>query len=768
MEKVSVIIPIYNVEDYLEDCLNSVVFQSLSMVEIICVNDGSTDKSGEILDRFAQIYDNIRVINQENQGLSCARNCGLKVARGEYVYFLDSDDMLGENVLSEMYEYSKTNNLDILYFDATTVYENTKMQNRFPYYQSAYSRSKSYGVFAQGQELMKEFVDNNEYYASVCLQLIRRKYLEDKSLSFYPHILHEDELFTFQSMFLAERVGHLAAPYFIRCIRNNSIMTSKRNFENFYGVYTAYKEMLAFLERDDIPETRDKDTVISIMENISNVACNIYTYSLNKEERKKCDIFGKAEHYQILLNIKNRISVYKKYEYPCPYYLFESDSQIALYGAGNIGRRYYFQISESKYGTIVNWVDKNYRKLQDELLPVNPVASLTETEFDYIFLAVADEIVADEIIIQLNEMGISNSRIIWCGAEYGPTYQRQMGRLNKRIDLYNQVWDSVEAKCFLFMTPEHGNMGDYAIALSERRIIKEYFPQLKLVEITMMEWTKYEDLYKSTIMEKDVLFISGGGYLGNMWKSGEVVKELITSFPNNIKIMFPNTLTYVDNNIDEMKKGAEFYRMQNNLYIFARERATYDRLQEFHYRDKEYLDLFPDMALGLDYSDNHLGERRGVMLCFRTDLEKICSDTLIEVIRESIKIRGQKLIESDINLKKTIKRKYGESELLKTIEQFQRIQLVITDRLHGMIFAAITATPCIAFNNSTGKVKEVYKWIEHLPYVIYMEEEDFTEEIIDKMEAINNCVYDNSFIMEQLHRMGHRLKEITNIIYERD
>jgi hypothetical protein len=114
--KVSVIIPIYNVQNFLIDCLDSIVKQSLKEIEIICVNDGSTDDSLSLLLNYSKIDNRIMIIDQRNRGLSEARNTGIKFSNGEFIYFLDSDDCLRLNALYELYEYSKKYNLDIIYF----------------------------------------------------------------------------------------------------------------------------------------------------------------------------------------------------------------------------------------------------------------------------------------------------------------------------------------------------------------------------------------------------------------------------------------------------------------------------------------------------------------------------------------------------------------------------------------------------------------------------------------------------------------------------
>ena len=116
MYKISVIVPVYNVETYLRQCLDSIINQTLTDIEIICINDGSTDTSPDILKEYESRDSRIRIISQENKGLSSARNRGLEVAVGEYIYFIDSDDYLDVNALDELYSLSKDKDLDLILF----------------------------------------------------------------------------------------------------------------------------------------------------------------------------------------------------------------------------------------------------------------------------------------------------------------------------------------------------------------------------------------------------------------------------------------------------------------------------------------------------------------------------------------------------------------------------------------------------------------------------------------------------------------------------
>ena len=124
MPKVSVIVPVYNVEKYLNKCLNSLVIQTLKGIEIIVVNDGSPDNSQEIIDKYSQKYKNIKAYRKTNGGLSDARNFGIKHATGEYIAFIDSDDYIDKRMLEKMYYKAKNNNLDIVVCNSVNIYDN--------------------------------------------------------------------------------------------------------------------------------------------------------------------------------------------------------------------------------------------------------------------------------------------------------------------------------------------------------------------------------------------------------------------------------------------------------------------------------------------------------------------------------------------------------------------------------------------------------------------------------------------------------------------
>ena len=129
MAKISVIVPIYNDDRYLHECLDSIINQTFEDIEIICVNDGSTDESLNILKQYESRDCRVKVISQENKGVGAARNAGIKIASGEYIYFIDADDFLELTGLEEMYDLSQQMDLDLLIFKLVTFDDETGERN---------------------------------------------------------------------------------------------------------------------------------------------------------------------------------------------------------------------------------------------------------------------------------------------------------------------------------------------------------------------------------------------------------------------------------------------------------------------------------------------------------------------------------------------------------------------------------------------------------------------------------------------------------------
>ncbi len=255
MKKISVIIPIYNVELYIEECLKSVINQTLKDIEIICVNDGTPDNSMKIIQKYAKKDDRIVIINKENGGQSTARNAGLEVAKGKYIYFMDSDDYILEETLEELYDKLEENKLDIIYFDADSFYESEELKDEYKKFDNYYKRNPIYEEVVTGTEMFINMYENRDYRVSVCLQIIRKKLLDENNIKFIEGIIHEDEHYSTLLTLKAQRVMHVAKSYYQRRVRAGSTMTGTTSCKKSIGYF---KSLLALIS--EINQVKDKKT----------------------------------------------------------------------------------------------------------------------------------------------------------------------------------------------------------------------------------------------------------------------------------------------------------------------------------------------------------------------------------------------------------------------------------------------------------------------------------------------------------------------------
>ena len=244
---ISIILPVYNTGQYLEDCMDSLLSQDIENIELICVDDCSTDNSLEILYKYFNSDSRVTILEcPKNGGQSVARNFGLKVATGKYVYFMDSDDILEQGALKLLYKISEKSNLDLLLFDGKSFFESVQIEKNFHQYKNLYIRKKSYPEIYRGTELYSAMVINGDYKVSPCLQFIRKSLLNDNNVTFVEGIIHEDNVFSLQCLLLAKKVKHISNLLFRRRVRKESTMTKNINFNNYVGYLTCIINIICF------------------------------------------------------------------------------------------------------------------------------------------------------------------------------------------------------------------------------------------------------------------------------------------------------------------------------------------------------------------------------------------------------------------------------------------------------------------------------------------------------------------------------------------
>lgn len=287
--KLSIIIPVYNVEKYVEKCVCSCRMQDFSKndYEIIIVNDGTKDNSMEVVNRAIEGANNISVLSQENRGLSVARNTGLAHAKGDYVWFVDSDDYIEDNCLGKICDYLD-GNLDILQIQYRYVYENGN------------PGQDAEKTIITGVKTGKEVLKNGGVDIPAQFSIYRREFLLDNRLEFYPRIFHEDVEFKPRAVYYATKITSYNEVVYNYLQRDNSI-TSKRGLKHANDLITISDRIYNFGKDcgEDVPYFA---TVISCCVNWVLIIMD----NVTKEEKKQLMATLKDKDY-LIKAMKNSI-----------------------------------------------------------------------------------------------------------------------------------------------------------------------------------------------------------------------------------------------------------------------------------------------------------------------------------------------------------------------------------------------------------------------------------------------------------------------------
>ncbi len=294
---------------------------------------------------------------------------------------------------------------------------------------------------------------------------------------------------------------------------------------------------------------------------------------------------------------------------------------------------------------------------------------------------------------------------------------------------------------FLVMTPEHGNIGDHAIAFAEREFLKRL--NIEYYELTKNTISYLKSKGELGVLNGATIMVNGGGNLGTLWFNiEELTRELIIANPNSKIIMMPNTFYYEDSawGKEELAKSIKIYNAHPNLHIFAREKTSYLAMKGIY----NNVEAVCDMVLSLYYPDKKQ-ERSGCQLCFRRDVEKTMpEDAEIAIRNIAEKYFTDSVSQTDMVVTRSISIEDGESEVVKKIEEFQSSKLVITDRLHGMVFCAISETPCIVVNSKSHKVKGIYDKLKPLPYIKFADSVEQVDTLIPAvffMDYVDTAIF---------------------------
>lgn len=344
---------------------------------------------------------------------------------------------------------------------------------------------------------------------------------------------------------------------------------------------------------------------------------------------------------------------------------------------------------------------------------------------------------------------ISNAGEAWVRQ---PMYEAMQNKLYDNNYRYDTVWSEYQ-KLFdenrkpgfvVFNSPDYPNLGDHAISYATRNFLEgnlnevygadciNAFEGREVIEIACEQYVKEYMKIKNSVTKDDVLIIAGGGYMGSLWlRMEDIVKHIVRQYPDNKIIVFPQTMYFSASRLGAWERESlkSIFNSHKDITFIAREENSFNTAKEI-FNDNVKIYMLPDMAFAIDYeSRNKKAEpRAGALMCMRRDKENCNYDA--------------------VRIEKILSEKYGKAERIDTVvnepvnynNRWERLSavldkissagLVVTDRLHCMIFCAITRTPCIVLDNISGKVAGVYKWIEGLSYILKAESE---EDICNKL-----------------------------------
>ena len=300
------------------------------------------------------------------------------------------------------------------------------------------------------------------------------------------------------------------------------------------------------------------------------------------------------------------------------------------------------------------------------------------------------------------------------------------------------------------IAPAHNNMGNHLAALACKEFLKENFPEHRIEEISEENLLPRLFILRRRITNKDYIVFGSGGSSGNLYPQNEAMRRtVVKAFPYNKIIMFPHTIFYSKDikGEEQLRISKGIYKSHKDLVIMARDHYSYELCRE-HFKNNVIL-LAPDIALSMDKTDTKI-RRKGAAICLRNDVDKKITDEEHLYISNNLNKYYDYVLEIDTYADRGA---YEDGRLLvlnAKLRQFEQAELVITDRLYGMIFSAITNTPCIVLDTKYNKISGNYKWLKNLKYIQYMDDIETLEEKIKYLRSLNmqDIHYDNDFTKE--------------------
>lgn len=382
---ISIIVPVYNIEQYIEKCILSIINQTYNNLQIILVDDGSTDCSGQICDVYMEKDQRIQVIHQKNAGLVCARKAGLKKAEGEFIGFVDGDDYIDPNMYFEMLQDMLLNDVDFVHTGYLEE-RNSSVKLRADFESGVYDIGNAKIDFLR--EYILEASSDKSLSYSIWSKLFKRELIERCYQKVPNEQSYGEDLLTLVfCIFECNRIYLKKKAYYHYIYRNDS-MTNMGWLPVALKTGDLYKCLKSQLEN----------------------------YKCSAELESSLNKWFQLHIIENVLSMQDIHLDMQRYFYPDVSTLF--GKKIALYGAGVAGKDYYVQLCRYVQCKVTVWVDKNASKYKYEYHAIVHPDQLSKYDYDVCIIAVNRQSLADRIKYELIEYGIEESKIIWKKPEY--------------------------------------------------------------------------------------------------------------------------------------------------------------------------------------------------------------------------------------------------------------------------------------------------------------------------------------------------------------
>ncbi|MBE5062939.1 polysaccharide pyruvyl transferase family protein [Lachnospiraceae bacterium DSM 108991] len=683
-ELVSVILPNYNGGTFLKKSIESVISQTYRKLELIIIDDASTDNSREIIESFND--ERIKTICLSENGHICAAlNKGVSVARGEFIARIDSDDIWEKEKLEKQIKVLEED------LEVGACFTYVKLINR------------------EGEIV-------NEQYREV-YNLFRPVFKTQKEwLHFF---VFSGNCLSHPSVVIRKQVLDQVGKYNLALVQGQDYELWMR-IALKYNLYVLSEELVRYRWMPNDEKSISTSTELNDTRFYNEYLMSVYRFFQNISDE---DFVKYFKELFIMQEAKSPMELLCEKAFLC--LKFDHTKRLYPIGIEMLERIFAKDEGANLLKEKYNFTPKDFYRINSQHLFYDNFIRKESEEYEKKIENLKQEI--NRSIIEAEqriraEYESTKSWRITAPVRYG---------VNKCKNFKENL---LPPKFYLLGTEDYGNLGDHAIAIAERSFLKKFFPKIEVVEIPVSQYYSKKDELYLKIRKKDIILGHGGGNIGNQYPVAEEIRrDIIKTWPENMIIIFPQTIYFtpqLENMEAEVEKTQMIYNAHKKLVLFTREQRSYKFAKDNLYNCDVY--LVPDMVL-FSEKRKRIQRQEKIVLCLRNDIERILSDREEQAINLIAHSLTEDVCYVDTQKQYNIPVDGRERYVDEFLELLSSSKLIVTDRMHGMIFAAITGTPCLVLDNYNSKIRGCYKWIRELPYISFVDSLGNLEESMRKL-----------------------------------